>query len=61
MSQKWKEGGWGCSDMLEVYTLLSGVIEIVNLPVLNGYRYLSLLLELVRYSIQAVLLKQNRI
>lgn len=25
ISQKWKEGGWGCSDMLEVYTLLSGV------------------------------------
>lgn len=27
MSQKWKEDGWGCSDMLEVYTLLSGVTD----------------------------------
>lgn len=29
MSQKWKEGGWGCSDMLEAYTgtLLSGVTD----------------------------------
>lgn len=32
MSQKWKEGWWGCSDILEVYTLFTGT-KWIQVPI----------------------------